>query len=268
MVRVQITNGRMDRVRPGALRPYITNEDWIQLANDIGTALWPVMRFIRLRSTTIPAIAFLLFLFGIVTIVMSFLGTNWYYYYNDQDDGFDRYTLGFLICSASIVFLMVTMMVLNIYKTACLESRVQHALENVLQQFSDDNQGGRITAHLIHQHDAAVIVYHGGEGGNRDYHDHALTGNYLLEISIDGDHCHRHCYHKEQQQHSSSSDDYQYLAEEEEQQQQQQPPARPPNASSTFAMTVRQRLERLEQVRDAVSDEEYQERRRIILDEL
>jgi hypothetical protein len=250
----------MDRVRPGALRPYFTTEDWIQLANDIDTALWPVVRFIRLRNT-VPTIGILLFLYGIVTIVRSILGNNWYYNYNDQV-GVDRYTLGFFICSASIGFMMVTMIVLNIYKTACLESQVQHSLENVLQQFSDDNQGGRITAHLIQQqHDPAVIVYH--VDGNRDYsNSHALTGNYLLEISID-DHYHHHHRHKEQQQQQQSySSDYHCLDEDEQQ------PARPPKALTTSAMTVRQRLERLDQVRDALSDEEYQDRRRIILDEL
>jgi hypothetical protein len=288
MVRVHVTNGYMDRVRPGILRPYITQEDWIHFANDVDTSVWPILRFIGLRSI-IPAVGFPCFLLGLIMFMKDCWDASSLY---DDGGGGGSDDLGFMICIASIGYMILGMTVLNLYRAMCLEPQVKHSLENIVLQpyFSnndddddDDNQGGhRLTAHWIqqqqqHQYDAAVIVYHGGGGGGGDdgggYHGthydhqnqnrHVLTGNYVLEISILDDDDHQHP-HKEQQK-SSSSD---HCLEDQHQQQ-----TRPKETTTTTtilpsALTVRQRLERLEQLRDALSHEEYQERRWIILDVL
>jgi hypothetical protein len=257
VLRVHVTNGCMDRVRPGTLRPYITHEDWIHFANDVDTAVWPFRRFIRLRST-IPAIGFPGFLFGVIIIVKDSINMS---SSSGGDFGRGPPLLGFMVCIASIGFMVLAMIGLNMYRTAGLESQVKQSLENVLQQFSDSNhqRGGRLTAHLIQQqqHDATVIVYHGGGVGEDGIHHRlfALTGSYVLEISILDDNDRHH--HKDRQSASS------YPCLEEQQQQ----PTRPIETTTT-AMTVRDRLERLEQLRDALSNEEYQEHRRIILEEL
>jgi hypothetical protein len=233
MVRVHITNGRLDRVRPGALRSYITNDDWIQLANDIDNALWPVLRLIRLQRT-IVAIGFLCFLYGFILTATSMLDSDFYFG-------------GWIICFVSIVVMILAMILLNIYRTYCLETQVKHSMENILQQFSDDNQGG-LTAHLIPQD--LMLVHGGGDGGGGVYH--ATTGNFILEISVDDQ---RH----DRKERRSFSPSYHPLEE-----------AQRDNTTSTpsSSIDIRQRLERLGQLRDALSNEEYQERRRIIVGEL
>jgi len=160
-VRVPITQGRLDPVRPAALSRYMTPQDWEALAEEITQALSPALSFQTCCSYTE----------AILTVAcLSAFGS------------------AFLLGPGAFVFFFIAFFAsllakicLVLYRRCCLEGTVDQKLQQVLQDFAQTSKGG-ITFHVFQESDESAFldVNH----RRRTRVTKSLT-DYVLEISID-----------------------------------------------------------------------------------
>ena len=124
---VQISNGQVDPVRPGALRRYMTKEEWQELCHAVEDAFYPAVWHNECMAT-LHGIFLAMALVGMFTILVGPVGI-------------------FIVFGAAFVMAMIVMNC-SLYRHCCLEASVEARVDQVLRDFSESSKAG-LTFHLL-----------------------------------------------------------------------------------------------------------------------
>jgi len=225
-----VRDGVLDRHRPAALQPYITNEEWQYLRDDIGDALKPIKAFVSLQRT----IAISIFVIILCIIVGGVFAPMLGLYRNTDNYGRSPglNPIAFLAVFLSIPCFMLFVILSACYRSCFLEPRLTNKLDDIIDKHIDLMRGG-VTLHL--QPDVNTYNTINSNGHSHRHSSRSLT-DYTLTVSVNEEAAYRGSLNHGHDDDASDQD------------------------------RLRNRLEELEDARKYLTDEEYRRKRSQILD--